>query len=93
MTLKQLEELIADARLRGIDDDSLVLIPVNQEFDGALYSPCVEESGFAECGIEDFDEDEIAERQLLNKPIEKAKDFILVPCVYFEEKDHSHEMN
>lgn len=49
-----------------------VLIPMNGEFDGMFVSPCVEETGLGELGIEE-DSDET------------MKSFVIVPCGFFEE--------
>lgn len=66
--------------LEGLDDEMLVLIPTTNEFTGEFYSPCNEESGVGEMGI--VEEVEVT-----------TKEFMLVPCGFFEEKDHSHELN
>jgi hypothetical protein len=44
MKVKDLKKL-----LENVPDEMKVLIPVTQEFDGAFYSPCIEESGEADC--------------------------------------------
>jgi len=90
MTVKDLKEL-----LNGVDENMDVIVPLNagDGFDGVFFSPCTEESGEGEMGLEDLDEEEIAERKLLNRPPETAKSFILVPCGFFEHKDVSHELN
>jgi hypothetical protein len=88
MNVKQLREL-----LEGKPDDMPVLIPVSQEFDGAFYSPCHEDSGDAQLGDEPLSEEDLKEMELLNKPIPEEPAFLLVPCGFFEEQDHSHELN
>jgi hypothetical protein len=79
--------------MEGLDDEMQVLIPLNQEFDGQWYSPCVAESGTSEMGLEDLDEEELKERELLNKEVKKETSFVLVPHGFSDEKDHTHELN
>jgi hypothetical protein len=81
--------------LEGVDDDTQVLVPMEpiEGFTGAFFSPCMEESKELEMGTEDLDEEEINERELLNKPLEHKPAFVLVPCGFFEEKEHTHELN
>ncbi len=88
MTVNDLRKLI-----EGADGDLQVLIPINQEFDGAFYSPCIKESGITTMGLGDLSEEDIKEMKLLNKPIPEEKSLLLVPCGFSEEQDHSHEMN
>lgn len=53
-----------------------VLIPMGEEFDGYFQSPCCEESGAADFGIdEQGDETDLS--------------FILVPCGFFEHEDEN----
>jgi hypothetical protein len=49
-----------------------VLMPVSGEFDGFFHSPCMEESGIGELGI-DEDSDET------------QPSFMIVPCGFFQE--------
>jgi hypothetical protein len=92
MTVKELKQ-----KLESVDDSVRVIVPLNagEGFDGMFFSPCIEESGEAELGLEDLDEEEIAERKLLNKPIHKEKSFALVPCGFFQEShdEVSPELN
>ena len=80
MKVKDLKKL-----LDGVDDEMTVLIPTSMEFDGAFVSPCEGESGEADLGIFDDEEDE-KEAAVLNKPITR-KDFIIVPHGFFDEPD------
>lgn len=84
MTVLELKEMLAD-----LPDEMQVLVPLNagDGFDGAFFSPCLEESGEGEMGLEDLDEEEIAERKLLNEPPETEKSFLLVPCGFFQEHE------
>ncbi|WP_407522722.1 hypothetical protein PDL71_15585 [Lacibacter sp. MH-610] len=86
MKVKDLKKMLEDA-----DDEALVLIPSKNEFDGVFYSPCTEDSGIAEMGLYPDQEDE-AEANLLDKKTTEVS-FVLVPCGFFEEKDHMYEMN
>lgn len=57
-------------------NDTKVLIPMGEEFDGYFQSPCCEESGAADFGIdEQGDETDLS--------------FILVPCGFFEHEDEN----
>lgn len=80
-------------KLEGVDDNMKVLIPFSHEFDGAFYSPCSVDSGVSAMGIENLTEEDEKEMQLLNKPIPEEDAFLLIPCGFGEEKDHSHELN
>lgn len=80
-------------KLLGVDDSLTVLIPVSDEFNGAFYSPCVEETGVKKMGTEYISEEEITEMQLLNKQIPEEDSFILTPCGFWEEKSNLHELN
>lgn len=80
MTVKDLKELLAEA-----DDDMQVLIPLGESFDGAFLSPCMEESGIADLGIYESEDDE-KEAALLNKPITE-KSFVIVRCGFFQEHE------
>lgn len=76
MTVKQLKQLLAKA-----DDDLQVLIPMGEDFDGLFKSPCVEDSGITELGVEE-DSDETVTH------------FVLVPCGFYEEREENHcELN
>jgi len=90
MTVKELKQL-----LEGVDDNIDVLIPTSEEFNGIFFSPCLVESGISKMGIVDSIE-ELSEPidEVLSSLIGEEKDeFILVPCGFFDEKDHSHELN
>lgn len=84
MTVRDLKSM-----LRGMPNDMQILVPLNagDGFDGLFFSPCIEESGDTEFGTEDLDEEEIAERILLNNPPETEKSFVLVPCGFFQEHE------
>ena len=86
MNAGKLKELLKD-----VPDDMQVLIPLSNEFTGEFYSPCSEDSGSLEMGLIPDEEDE-KEAELLGKKI-TDKSFVLVPCGFFEEKDHNHELN
>ena len=86
MNVKELKELLKD-----VPDDTPVVIPVKQYFDGAFYSPCIEDSGVGELGLY-FDEEEEKEAALLGKPTHENS-FMLLPHGFFEEPDYSHELN
>lgn len=89
MKVKDLRKL-----LEGVDDEMKVLIPLDmKEFTGEFVHPCIAESGVAGLGTEDLNEEDIAEYKLLNKEIPSEESFVLVPCGFFEEKDHAHENN
>jgi hypothetical protein len=81
--------------LEGIDDSVLVIVPLNagEGFDGMFFSPCIEDSGLGKMGAEDLDEEDIEEMKLLNKEIPEVDEFLLVPCGFFEPKEHNHELN
>ena len=90
MKVKELKQL-----LEGVDDEMDVLIPSSNEFDGLFFSPCLLDSGVSQMGIADSIE-ELSEPidELLSSLIGKEQEeFLLVPCGFFEEKDHSHELN
>jgi hypothetical protein len=90
MTVGKLKEL-----LDGMPDDMKVLIPANPmgEFDGILFSPCEEDSGVSEVGGDgSLDEEELERQDNLGiLPVEKV--FLLLPCGYGEEKNHTHTLN
>lgn len=88
MTVGKLKQL-----LEGLDDNMKVYIPVNQEFDGHFYSPCEEDSGESEIGGEGDMTEEEFERQDNLGILKTEKVFLLLPCNFDEEKDHSHHMN
>lgn len=87
MTVKDLKEMLRDA-----PDEMQVLIPLNagEGFTGEFFSPCVEESGEIDMGTEDLAEEEIKERELLNKPPVTERSFALVPCGFYTEHDGPH---
>lgn len=66
MTVKELKKLLKKA-----PDDMQVLIPINGEFDGMFFSPCMGESGVSELGIDDEGD-------------ETESTFLLVPHGFFE---------
>jgi hypothetical protein len=70
MTIGDLKEMI-----HALPDDMQVLIPMNagEGFDGAWFSPCIEESGEATLGIDEDEE---------NGETDEA--FCIVPCGFFE---------
>lgn len=80
MKVWELKELLEEA-----DDQMEVLIPTSMVFDGVFISPCDGESGVADLGFYE-DEDDEAEAALLNKPTTR-KDFVLVPHGFFDEND------
>lgn len=82
-------------KLEGLDDNMKVLIPVSQEFDGAFYSPCSESSGKTVMGTDsEITEEEAEEASSSNTIlIDEETNFVLFPCGYFEEADHTHELN
>jgi hypothetical protein len=89
MTVGELKKLIENA-----DDNTQVLIPISQEFDGAFYSPCSEESGISMMGTDpNLTEEDIKEMELLNKPLPEEPALLLVPCGFSEEKQHVHNLN
>ena len=80
MNVKELKLMLADC-----PDEMNVLISLTGEFDGAFVHPCLEESGEADLGIYEIEEDE-KEAALLNRPITE-KSFVLVRCGFFNEHD------
>ena len=90
MTVGKLKEL-----LNGMPDDMKVLIPANPmgEFDGILFSPCEEDSGESEVGGDETMSEEEFECQENLGTLQTEKVFLLVPCGYGEEKDHTHTLN
>ena len=60
--------------LELVDDDLLVLMPANGEYDGHFISPCMNESGIVELGDDEDNEDDF------------EPSFLLVPHEFFEEK-------
>lgn len=87
MTVKELKQI-----LNEVPDDMQVLVPLNaaEGFTGEFFSPCIEESGEIGMGTEDLSEEEIKERELLNKPPAIEKSFTLVPCGFYEEHEGPH---
>lgn len=71
-----------------MNDEMLVVVPVEpmEGFTGAFFSPCIEESGKIEMGAEYLSEEDIAEHELLNKPVSTEPSFALVPCGFYEER-------
>lgn len=91
MTVKELKK-----KLATMPDDMNVLVPVNpmDGFDGQFFSPCNEETGEVEMGLDDIDDDEMNELKLLGKEIRKEKSFVLVPCGFYDkEHDQTVELN
>lgn len=87
MKVKDLKKL-----LDGVDEEMMVLIPTSMEFDGHFVTPCEGETGEADLGIFEDEEDE-KEAESLNKPITR-KDFVIVPHGFFEEhKGINPELN
>lgn len=76
MKVKDLKKLLMDVP-EGMSvkefNEMNVLIPMNGEFDGMFLSPCIEETGFAQMGIEEDSE-------------ETEPTFVIVPCGFFQEK-------
>lgn len=60
--------------LQKADPDMDILIPVSGEFDGFFHSPCLEESGVAEMGLDE-------------EGNERRESFMIVPCGFFQEHD------
>lgn len=80
--------------LEGLDDNMKVYCPFNtEEFDGRLYSPCEEDSGVSEIGGDETMSDEEFEQAENLGTLKIEKVFLLLPCNYDGEKDHSHHMN
>ncbi len=90
MKVKELKQL-----LEGVDDNMDVLIPTSQEFDGVFAHPCLQESGVSKMGIAESIEElnEPIDEVLMPLVTEEREEFILVPCGFFDHKDHSHELN
>lgn len=59
--------------LSGVDDELIVLIPMNGEFDGHFVSPCLQETDIVQLGIKEDSE-------------ETAPAFVIVPCGFFQER-------
>jgi hypothetical protein len=89
MNIGELRKLI-----EGVDDNILVLVPRTMEFDGAFYSPCSHDSGKTKMGTDpNVTEEDVKEMQLLGKPVPEEDAFLLIPCGFGDDKDHTHEMN
>ena len=91
MTVKDLKELLA-----GMPDEMQVLCPLDagDGFTGHFFSPCIEESGEAEFGLDDLDDEDVMEQELLGKPPRTEKSFALVPCGFFQQhEDPPAELN
>lgn len=73
--------------LEGVDDNTEILIPLNagDGFDGMFFSPCIEDSGASDVGIDDLDEEDEAEMKLLGIVDTSQPTFLLVPRGFFEE--------
>lgn len=75
MTVKELKD-----KLEGLDDEIRVVIPQDSQlFDGFFYSPCVEESGKSEMGVNE------------NLKTEETM-FLLVPCGFFDKEHDEREV-
>ena len=84
--------------LDGVPDDMMVCIPFSHEFDGAFYSPCINDSGVSQMGTDlEMTEEEYEEKLLLNQPIPEVDVFLLVPCGFTEPDEngekHKHLLN
>jgi hypothetical protein len=88
MTVQELKK-----KLESAPDDLQILIPVSHDFDGRFYSPCSKDSGETEMGVGYIDEEDEKEMELLNKKPEAERAFMLIPCGFTDEKDHTHELN
>lgn len=73
--LKKILSEIPEGMLFSEWNEMDVLIPTSMEFDGMFVSPCMEETGLGELGINE--EGDIPETR---------KSFVIVPCGFFEEK-------
>lgn len=90
MTVGELKALLSESP----DDNIQVLVPSTMEFTGVFYSPCNIDSGMTSVGTDmELTEEDIQEAILLDKPLPEEPAFLLVPCGFGDEKDHSHEMN
>jgi len=90
MTVGELKELLAEAP----DESIQVLIPSTMEFTGVFYSPCSIDSGMTTVGTGmELTEEDVKEAHLLGKELPEEPAFMLVPCGFGDEKDHTHEMN
>jgi hypothetical protein len=90
MTVGELKRLLQQAP----DDNVQVLIPTTMEFTGMFYSPCNADSGMTSMGTDpDITEEDYEEMKLLNQPLPEEPAFLLVPCGFGGEQDHSHELN
>jgi len=88
MTVKELKEALKD-----VSDSMQVLIPRNGIFDGAFVSPCTVDSDVTSMCVEDVSKDEIETMENLGQEIPETEFFVLVPCGFYDEKDHMHELN
>jgi hypothetical protein len=88
MTVGKLKQL-----LEGLDENMKVYIPVSQEFDGHFYSPCEQDSGESEVGGDETMSEEDFEAAVNLGTLKSEKVFLLLPCAFDEEIDHSHELN
>lgn len=90
MNIKKLKELIAD-----LPDDMKVLVPAEptEGFTGAFFSPCEQESGVIEMGGDETMSEADVERAENLGTLEMQKEFVLVPCGFYDEKTHDHLLN
>lgn len=81
-------------KLKNVDPNMKVIIPMGQEFDGRFYSPCNQDSGVGQMGTDpSLSVEDIKEMELLGKEIPEEDVFFLLPCGFRQEKDHSFELN
>lgn len=79
MTIADLKSMIED-----LPDDMEVIIPLNAgNFDELFYTPCMEESGEAEMGLQYFDGEDYDPTM----PNEHERSFVLAPCGFFSLSD------
>lgn len=89
MTVGQLKAL-----LEGVDESMQVYIPASEVFDGKFVPANFEDSGVTTMGMGDYDEEDLKEMELLNKPIEDEEDyFLLVPKGFWDEESNEHYLN
>lgn len=90
MNIKKLKELIAE-----LPDEMKVLIPAqpSEGFTGVFFSPCEQDSGELEMGGDETMSEEDVEKAINLGSLETDKSFVLVPCGFYDEKDHAHQLN
>lgn len=90
MTIKKLKELISE-----LPDDMKVLVPTypTEGFTGHFFSPCDQDSGESEIGGDESMTEEEIETAANLGTLQSEKVFLLLPCGFDEEKDHTHELN